>query len=82
MKTQHTWQLIEWDGNPSLGLKCWRKKFGRGYVSVGAGDFLSIVYSYGAESEDSMCGSRYRKDGPISEQEAMALVDANNGHCL
>ena len=73
------WTLIEWDGNPSLGYKCWRKSFGKGHVSVGVGEFLNIVYSYGPNSADSMSSTRWRKDGPINEIEAMRQVDADNG---
>ena len=76
---KNEWKLMDWDGNPALKLKCWRKKFRRGYVSVGVGDFDLIVYSYGANSEDSLSSTRWRKDGSITEQEAMDTVDRNNG---
>ena len=74
-----TWTLIDWDGNPDLKLKCWRKSFGRGYVSVGIGSFLSIVYSYGPHHDDSMSGTRWREDGPITEEQAMKVVDRAKG---
>ena len=76
------WTLIDWDGNRELGYKCWRKTFGKGHVSVGVGKFTNIVYSYGKSSQDSMSSTRWRKDGNISEEEAMALVDKNNGKCV
>ena len=81
MKTQkyNDWTLIDWDGNKSLNYKCYRKSFGRGYVSVGVGEFNSIIYSYGASSEDSMSSTRWRKTGTITEEQAMSEVDANNG---
>ena len=75
MKKQNAWTLTNWDGNPDLRHMCWRKKFGRGHVSVGCGDFLHIVHSFGADSDNSYSGTRWRAKGPISEQEAMALVD-------
>ena len=73
------WTLIDWDGNRELGYKCYRKSFKRGYVSVGVGEFTNIVYSYGANSIYSMSSTRWRKDGNITEQEAMNTVDQNNG---
>lgn len=73
------WTLIDWDGNRDLGYKCYRKTFGRGYVSVGVGDFKLIVYSYGANSENSLCSTRWRKDGIITEEDAMRMVDTNRG---
>lgn len=77
--TYPVWTEIEWDGNPALKLKCWRKSFGRGHVSVGSGEFDLIVYSYGANHDDSMSDTRWRKEGNISEEEAMRLVDDNKG---
>jgi len=80
MKTKYpTWTKIDWDGNPELGYKCWRKSFGRGHVSVGCGDFNLVVFSYGANSDDSYGGTRWRKEGIISEEDAMERVDKNNG---
>jgi hypothetical protein len=76
---ENGWELIPWDGNPELGLFCWRKRFGRGHVSVGVGAFTSIVYSYGANSDDSISSTRWRPDRPLTEAEAMALVDAAKG---
>jgi len=74
------WALITWDGNPSLNLQCWRKSFQGGHVSVGVGQFLSIVYSYGANSGNSLSGTRWNYDkAPLSEQEAMNIVDKNTG---
>lgn len=78
-----TWTLIDWDGNPALGFKCWRKSFSRGHVSVGVGDFDLIVYSYGADSGDSLSGTRSRKAygrPDQTEKQAMAMVDRNHGH--
>lgn len=77
MKNQKykTWTKIPWDGNPDLNLECWRKSFGRGYVSVGIGDFDLVCYSFGANSDKSFSSTRWRKDGTISEQAAMKLVD-------
>ena len=76
---KNTWELIDWDGNPDLNLKCWRKKFGRGKVSIGVGAFKTIVYSYGANSDDSMSGTRQRKNGDITVEQAMEIVDRNKG---
>jgi len=74
------WTLIEWDGNKLLGYKCWRKSFGRGHVSVGQGKFLSIVYSHGNDSDDSISSTRWNYDSaPLTEKEAMAIVDRNKG---
>jgi len=78
-KQQNEWELIEWDGNPSL--KCWRKKFGSGCVFVGVGDFLTVCYSYGANSDDSVSSTRWHYDRIISEKDMMDFVDANNGKC-
>lgn len=73
------WTEIDWDGNASLGYKCFRKSFRNGHVSVGIGNFQLIVYSYGANSENSRSSTRWRKDGAISEKEAMLMVDRNKG---
>jgi len=76
------WTLIDWDGNPALGLKCWRKSFRHGHVSVGVDQFDSIVYSYGPNSDYSCSGTRWRANGPLlTEAEAMAMVDKNKGLC-
>ena len=84
MKTEKysEWTLIDWDGNRELGYKCYRKSFGGGHVSVGVGIFTSIVYSYGANSEDSMSSTRWRENGTISEDDAMRMIDKNNGKCI
>jgi hypothetical protein len=74
-----TWTLIDWDGNLSLKYKCWRKSFGRGHVSVGVGNFQTIVYSYGANSDDSLNSTRWSKTHIQTEQEAMDMVDKNKG---
>ena len=75
------WTLIDWDGNTSLGYKCYRKSFGKGHVSVGVGEFHYIVYSYGANSEDSLSSTRKNVTAGtiLSEKEAMDIVDANKG---
>jgi hypothetical protein len=73
------WELMEWDGNHELKLQCYRKKFGRGNVSIGVGEFKTIVYSYGANSEDSLSGTRWRAEGDITVEQAMDIVDRNNG---
>jgi hypothetical protein len=73
------WTFIDWDGNPELGLKCYRKSFGHGHVSVGVGEFTNIVYSYGPNSRSSLSSTRWRKDHVITEQEAMRCVDSNGG---
>lgn len=81
MKTKYKeWTLIDWDGNTDLKLKCWRKSFGRGHVSVGVGEFYLIVYSYGANSDDSLSGTRKRAYGTLTEFMAMAIVDRNKGY--
>ena len=77
--TYKTWTLIDWDGNLELNHKCYRKSFGRGHVSVGVGDFYSIVYSYGANSDDSYSSTRHLGSRIITEQEAMDMVDKNKG---
>lgn len=75
------WTRIPWDGNSALKLECWRKKFGRGHVSVGIGEFLSIVFSYGANSDNSFSGTRRLGPGQtMTEAEAMRAVDARQGH--
>lgn len=81
MKKYKDWTLIAWDGNPSLELTCWRKSFPGGHVSIGAGDFNLISYSYGPNSENSIGSTRYRHGGlTIAEEQAKALVDKNKGH--
>ena len=64
-----------------MRLKCWRKSFGRGNVSVGVGDFKLICYSHGANSQDSLSSTRWR-DGlpPLTEKQAMELVDSQGGY--
>jgi len=79
-KKYKTWTLIDWDGNRALKLKCWRKSFGRGHVSVGVGTFYLIVYSHGADSDDSLSSTRRRGKRTLTESEAMAIVDRNKGH--
>lgn len=74
------WTLIDWDGNPDLNLKCWRKTFGAGHVSVGIGDFLCVVFSYGPNSSYSYSSTRWNYDAmPLTEAETMAAVDASDG---
>ncbi len=70
------WTLIDWDGNTELGYKCWRKSFGRGHVSVGVGDFNLIVFSHGANSDESLSSCRV---GGETEKDAMKIVDSNKG---
>ena len=81
MKQKQQWHLIDWDGNPDLKLKCWRKKFGRGHVSVGVGDFKHIVFDYGDNSDDSISSTRARlgEEPDQTEKEAMEMVDKNKG---
>jgi len=74
-KRYKEWTLIDWDGNPNLKLKCWRKTFGRGHVSVGVGKFDLIVYSFGANSENSYSSTRKRKNRTLTEKEAMDEVE-------
>ena len=78
-KAKNNWQLIDWDGNPELKLQCWRKKFGRGHVSVGVGDFHNVTYSYGANSDDSIGCSRWHGGRLLSEKEMMDFVDSIGG---
>jgi hypothetical protein len=76
-----TWTLIDWDGNPDLHLKCWRKSFGHGHVSVGVGTFFNVVYSYGPNSDSSLSSTRWCPSGKHwTEEEAMKVVDDNGGH--
>lgn len=82
MKTikYETWTRIPWEGNPDLGYECYRKTFGNGCVSVGIGEFLKVVFSYGADSDRSYSSTRWNYDNPvITEEEAMKLVDAHSG---
>ena len=79
--TKNGWTLMDWDGNLELGLKCWRKRFGRGKISVGCGNFTTIVFSFGANSNDSFSGTRWRPDNKtLTEIQAMRLVDACKGN--
>jgi hypothetical protein len=79
MKHKH-WTLIDWDGNPALNLKCWRKSFGKGHISVGVGDFMLVVHSFGPNSDKSFSSTRWRKNGKhLTEQEAMKLADERRG---
>jgi hypothetical protein len=74
------WVKMPWDGNPDMNLECWRKKFGRGHVSVGCGEFTAIVYSHGRDSDESLCGTRWNyEETPLTEEEAMEEVDAQHG---
>jgi hypothetical protein len=70
------WELTTWDGNKSLNFSCWRKKFGRGHVSVGIGDFYSVTYSFGPNSDFSCSSTRWRKDRILEPSECMAIIDA------
>ena len=74
---KHGWERVSWDGNPELGWRCWRKKFGRGTISVGCGVFPLIVHSFGANSDDSFSSTRIRvqTDTILSEAEAMKETD-------
>ena len=75
-KQYPVWTLIDWDGNPALGYKCWRKTFGRGHISVGVGDFLLVAFSFGANSDDSYSLTRWNYNRPvITEAEAMETID-------
>lgn len=75
------WTRIPWDGNPELHLECWRKSFGRGHVSVGIGEFTLIVYSHGANSHESLSGTRWNYEHPaLTEAQAMQLVDLCGGY--
>ena len=71
------WTLIDWDGNHALGYKCWRKSFRHGHISVGVGEFISIVHSFGANSDDSFSGMRQTQSGEVlTEEDAMSLIDS------
>lgn len=76
------WERVPWHGNPTLGHECWRKKFGRGHVYVGIGDFTLVCYSYGANSDDSKSGTRWLYDTIISEEDMMAHIDRHNGKAV
>ena len=79
-KRYKDWTRIPWDGNPDLKLECWRKSFRHGHVSVGIGEFLSVVFSYGHDSDDSFSSTRWNYgDSVITEEEAMRRVDSTNG---
>jgi hypothetical protein len=74
------WTLIDWDGNPDLHYKCWRKSFGGGHVSVGVGEFLNVVYSYGPNSHRSLSSTRWNYGNPLlTPEQVMAAVDLNDG---
>lgn len=77
---KNEWVLVDWDGNRDLGYQCWEKKFGRGHVSVGVGEFETVAFDYGANSDNSYSATRWRAKGPpMSEQEAMEAVDRGHG---
>ncbi len=71
----NVWQLVPWEGNPSLNHMCWRRKIGKTTVSVGAGDFLTISFDAGPSSDDSFSSTRWRPDGNLTEQEGMAYAE-------
>ena len=78
------WTKVKWDGNSELNHWCYRKSFtmrngATGSVSVGIGCFNLICYSYGANSVFSCSSTRWRKDGAITEGEAMSLIDKKRG---
>jgi len=78
----YPWKRIPWDGNPDLGFECWRKEVKSGHVSVGIGDFLHVVYSYGPNSDNSISSTRWNYDKPpISEEKMMKWVDKCGGKC-
>jgi len=79
MKIDNKWDLIEWDLNPDLRHQCYRKYFGKGHVSIGIGNFKHIVYFYGNNSENSISSTRWRETGDITPEQAMTIVDRNNG---
>lgn len=80
MKPKHKeWTRVPWEGNPHLNLECWRKSFGSGHVSVGIGELLTITFSYGNNSDDSLSSTRWREEGNLTEEEAMTLVDSWDG---
>jgi hypothetical protein len=79
MNTYKKWNLIKWDGNLELGYKCYRRVFKGGHVSVGVGEFTTIVHSFGANSHRSYSSTRWRESGTLSEVEAMDLVDKQYG---
>lgn len=65
--SKHGWVRIPWDGNPDLGFECWHKTFDRGHVSLGIGAFLSVVFSFGNNSDSSCSSTRWDYDHqPIS----------------
>lgn len=82
--TKHNgWKRIPWDGNPALKLECWRKGFRHGHVSVGIGEFTTVVFSYGKNSDRSFSSTRWNKlDAPMTEAEAMSRIDSTNGRFL
>jgi hypothetical protein len=79
-KEYKKWTMIDWDGNPALNLKCWRKTFGSGHVSVGVGEFDLVCFSYSVNSFRSYSSTRWDYGRPaITEEEAMKMVDAGDG---
>lgn len=77
-KNTSQWELVDWHGNPELGLKCWRKEFGAACVYVGAGDFLEVSYSH-TRHDNCICGTRWDYGSIISEADMMQAVDEQNG---
>jgi len=79
-ETINGWKKIKWDGCENDNRHCWRKEFGRGHVSIGCGSFLTVVFSYGANSGMSFSSTRWDYDRPtISERDMMDIIDKNKG---
>jgi len=58
MKNELKWELVPWEGNPSMG-EAWRAKIRRGYLWLLPFDTtqgISYVSSFGADSDDSFSG--------------------------
>ena len=80
-KKYKDWTLIDWDGNLSMKLKCWRKSFRNGHVSVGIEDFELIVFSYGPNSDYSMSSTRWNYDKDIlTPEQSMEFIDKCKGY--
>ena len=77
-RTKAQWERIPWCGDPDAD-ECWVKKFRRGRVYVGIGDFTLVCYSDGANSDDSIIGTRWLYGTIISEEDMMAHIDHHNG---
>ena len=70
------WERVPWHGNPAQSRECWRRKFGRGIVYIGIGEFQAVIFSFGPDSEDSFSGTRWNYiHPPYNEEEMKCMVE-------